>query len=75
VPFHGHAKHKMANQRDWYKYHFKIRNRIVKGGITQDLDRREQELQREWPRGHIRQIGRRTTEEAARDWEKQEGFE
>lgn len=29
--------------RNTYKYHFKIRNRIVHTGITNDLDRREQE--------------------------------
>ena len=38
-------------------------------GITNDLDRREQEHQQKWPRGHIKQVGRKTTEDAARDWE------
>jgi hypothetical protein len=64
----------MANKRDMYKYHFKKGNKIVHGGITDDLERREQQLQQKWPTGHIRQVGRRTTEEAARDWEKKQGY-
>ena len=56
--------------RDTYKYDFKITNKIVHSGITIDLERREEELEEKWPRGHIVQIGRRTTEEAAREWEK-----
>jgi predicted GIY-YIG superfamily endonuclease len=58
----------MSN-RDWYKYHYKIGNKIRHSGITQDLERREQEHQRRWPGGHIVQVGRATTEEAAREWE------
>ena len=44
------------------------------GGITGDLARREREHKREYLGGHIYQIGRRTTREAARDWEKDRGF-
>lgn len=33
--------------RDTYKYHFKLGNKIVHTGITNNLDRREQEHQRE----------------------------
>jgi len=57
----------MSN-RDKYKYHFKIGNKIVYSGITNDLDRRESEHQNDHPKGHIRQVGRRTTENAARAW-------
>ena len=64
----------MAKLRDTCKYHFKVRNKIVHGGITDDLERREQEHQQKWPKGHIRQVGRRTTEEAAREWEEENGF-
>ena len=63
----------MSN-RDTYKYYFKVGNMIVHGGITNDLGRREDEHQQKWPKGHIFQVGRRTTEEAARDWEKEKGF-
>lgn len=63
----------MAKKRDWYKYYFKVGNRIVHVGITQDLGRREQEHLRKWPKGHIVQVGRRTTEEGARKWEQDEG--
>jgi len=65
----------MANTpRKTYKYVYKIRNKIVHGGITNDLDRREQEHKQKWPTGHIVQVGRRTTEEAARKWEKDKGY-
>ena len=64
----------MAKQRDTYKYLFKIGNKIVHGGITNDLDRRKQEHQQKWPKGHIFKVGHRTTEEAAREWEKEKGF-
>ncbi|MBW1716521.1 MAG: hypothetical protein JRJ77_11980 [Deltaproteobacteria bacterium] len=64
----------MGKTRDTYKYYFKIGNKIVHGGITKDLERRELEHQQRWPKGHIYQVGRRTTEEAARKWEKDNGF-
>jgi predicted GIY-YIG superfamily endonuclease len=64
----------MAEPRDTYKYLFKIGNKIVHGGRTNDLERREQEHQQKWPKGHITQVGRCTTEEAARKWEKVKGF-
>jgi predicted GIY-YIG superfamily endonuclease len=62
------------SERDTYKYVFKVGNKIVHGGITDDLERREQEHQQKWRKGHIVQVGRRTTEEAARAWEQEKGF-
>lgn len=59
----------MAKPRDTYKYHFKVGNRIKHSGITKNLERREEEHQQIWPSGHIKQVGRRTTEEAACEWE------
>ena len=59
----------MSAKKDTYKYHFKIGNKIVHSGITDDLERREQEHRVKWPNGHILQVGRCTTEEAAREWE------
>ncbi|MBC8403286.1 MAG: hypothetical protein H8E14_17510 [Candidatus Marinimicrobia bacterium] len=64
----------MPKPRDTYKYYFKIGNKIVHGGITNDLERREQEHQQEWPNGHIKKVGNITTHEAALDWEKEKGF-
>ena len=64
----------MAKPRDIYKYQFKVGHKIVHGGITNDLNRRESEHQQKWPEGHIKQVGRRTTEEAARNWEKEKGY-
>ena len=59
----------MVAKRDTYKYHYKRGNRILKSGITDNLERREKEHQRKWRGGHIIQVGRRTTEEAAKAWE------
>ena len=64
----------MGKPRDTHKYLYKIGNKIVHGGITNDLERREEEHQQKWPKGHITQVGRRTTEDAAREWEKDKGF-
>ena len=57
------------NVRNTYKYDFKISNKIAHSGITKDLERREAERQVKWHKGHIVQVGNRTTEEAAREWE------
>ena len=61
----------MPTSRTTYKYHFKIGNKIVHTGITNDIDRRELEHQRQpdWGKGHITQVGYRTTRDAALDWE------
>ena len=64
----------MSRRRNTYKYYFKRGNKIVHGGITNDLERREDEHQEKWPKGHISQVGRKTTEDAAREWEKEKGF-
>lgn len=61
--------------RLYYKYYFKIGNKIVHIGITKDLERREQEHRQRhgWGKGHIVQVGNRTTEDAARAWETKKG--
>jgi len=59
-------------KRDTYKYHFKVGNKIVHSGITDNVERREQEHNQKWPTGHIIQVGHRTTEEAAREWEEKQ---
>ena len=68
----SHEEPTMSNNRDTYKYHFKVGNRIVHRGITNDLERREAEHRQE-PRqskGHIKQVGNRTTRDAALAWER-----
>lgn len=55
--------------RNTYKYDFKIGNKIRHRGITKNLERREMDHKQNWPKGHIVQVGRRTTEEAAKKWE------
>jgi len=64
----------MGKPRDTYKYLVKRGNKVLDGGITADLDRREKERQQEYPRSHLFKVGNRTTEEAARKWEKEQGF-
>ena len=59
----------MGKRRDTYKYHFKTGHKIVHSGITDDLERREGEHQQKWSKGHIKQVGNKTTEDAAREWE------
>lgn len=61
----------MPTTRDRYKYHFKKGNKIVHTGITNDIDRREAEHQNNpgWSKGHIKQVGHRTTLKAALEWE------
>lgn len=64
----------MPTSRTTYKYNFKLGNKIVHTGITNDIDRREQEHQQKpgWEAGHIRQVGHRTTRDAALAWEQEQ---
>ena len=55
--------------RDTYKYHLKQGRKIIRSGITDDLERREQEHQQELPGSHVFKVGRKTTEKAALEWE------
>ena len=61
----------MPTSRTTYKYHFKIGNKIVHTGTTNDIVRREHEHLRKpgWEKGHIYQVGYRTTRDAALAWE------
>lgn len=60
--------------RDTYRYQFKVGNKVVCAGTTSDLERREAEHRRRWPGGNIVQVGRKTTKQAARSWEKEKGY-
>lgn len=64
----------MPTSRTAYRYYFKLGNKIVHTGITSDIDRREVEHQREpgWEKGHIFQVGTRTTRAAALAWEQEQ---
>lgn len=77
----------MMEKRDTYKYHFKVGNKIVHGGMTnRTLIERQGEHQRSgkistsegkkyhWSKGHIVQVGIRTTRSAALKWERDNGF-
>lgn len=59
--------------RDTYKYRLKKGNKTLQSGITNDLERREKEHQRDRGKDvYLQQVGRRTTREAAREWEKKQ---
>ncbi len=60
--------------RDTYKYVYLRGRSLCHGGLTNDLDRREDEHRGRWPGGSIRQVGRRTTRTAALAWERAMGF-
>ena len=64
----------MGKPRDTYKYLVKRGNKVLDGGITKDLERREQERQQKYPGSHLKKVGIRTTEEGAREWEKEQGY-
>ena len=59
--------------RDTYRYHFKVGNKIVHRGITNELDRRAREHQQNWPQGSIKQIGTKVTRQTALKWERDGG--
>ncbi|NOX65051.1 MAG: GIY-YIG nuclease family protein [Chlorobi bacterium] len=56
-------------KRDTYTYDFKVKNKIVHSGITNDLERREAEHRQRWPGGRIVKVGTAKTEDSAREWE------
>ena len=57
--------------RNTNKYHFKIGNKIVHTGITNNLARREKEHRRNYGKdGHIMRVGRATTRDSALKWER-----
>lgn len=59
--------------RDTYKYHFKKGNKILHTGITNDLERREEEHKRKFGAdGHIKKVGNATTRDAALKWESEQ---
>ena len=64
----------MPIYKDTFKYYFKTGNKIVHAGITYDLDLREAAHRREpgWSKGHIKQVGFRTTRDAALAWEREQ---
>ena len=59
--------------RDTYKYQLKDGKQVIHRGITSDLNRREREHQAQYPGSQVRQVGRRTTREAALAWEQDGG--
>ena len=59
--------------RNTYKYHFKKGKKIIHTGITNDLERREQEHKLTYgDSGHIKRVGRATTRDAALKWESEQ---
>ncbi len=77
---------KKQQPRTHHKYIFKVGNKIVHGGITDDLQRREEDHQNSkkwtqhgdkrlyWSQGHIFQVGAKVTKGAALAWERENGY-
>ena len=60
-------------KRDTYKYRLKRGNKVIHSGITNDLNRREKEHKRKFGNEvYLQQVGRPTTREDAREWEKKQ---
>ena len=57
-------------ERDTYKYHPKKGDKIIRIGVTNDLNRREAEQQKSFAGTPIHLIGRRTTRESGLKWER-----
>lgn len=63
-----------SKPRSYRKYEVRAGRRKVHGGITKrPLKEREAEHQQKWPGAKLTQVGRATTEDAARKWEKEKG--
>lgn len=58
--------------RNWFKYHFKIGDEIVRSGITQNLARQEIELRKRWPAGRIEKVGQASSRRGATQWERRQ---
>ena len=73
----GEGSHEQAHSgtrqpRDTYRYHYKVGNKIVFTGITNNPARREAEHQRAYPGGRIDRIAPRVTRKSAERWEQQQ---
>jgi len=63
----------MKEHRDTYKYQVKVGKKVIYRGITKDIDRRAAEHKARQPDSHIVQVGRRTTRDSAREWQRRGG--
>lgn len=58
------------SKRDTFKYELKNGNKVVYVGITNDPEVREKQHQKDGKKfGHMKVIGRATTEDGAKKWE------
>ena len=54
--------------RDTYKYKVMVGDQVMHYGISRDLKRSEDRVRNEFPEARAKQVGRRTTREAAERW-------
>ena len=59
--------------RNTSEYHLKRGRRVVHRGITNNLERREDQHQKRFPGAQTKQVGRRTISAAAIKWERMGG--
>jgi len=65
----------MANNRDTFKYQVRVGRKIVHGGITNDLDRRELEHKQTYgEKAKLTKVGNKTTRDGALAWERDKGY-
>lgn len=60
--------------RDTYRFVIRLGPAFVQGGITDDLDRAEDEARLRWPLGRFHQVGEITTADDAQEWLTRNGF-
>jgi predicted GIY-YIG superfamily endonuclease len=63
----------MREERDTYRYHFKVGKKIKYRGVTSDIERRELEHKQRWPDGKIVRIGQKISRQSALEWKRQGG--
>lgn len=66
------ATGRSSQPRDTYRYYYKVGNKIVFTGITNNPARREAEHRQAHPGGHINKQGPKVTRASAERWERQQ---
>ena len=67
----------MGNKpRSHARYQVRVKGKIVHGGITErSVEERLAEHRQKWPNATIKQVGPRVTEDTARKWEEDKGYD
>ena len=64
-----------SKPRDTFKYEVRLGRKKVHGGITNNLERREKEHQRNFgPKAKLTKVGNKTNRDGALAWERKKGY-